>query len=300
MPRIARFPIDTPLRLDAEHRDFKLLTRLEVAIYHQAGGEDQFRERIPTLLRQAVDEVIDTRRSGRFVLNELQNSEKTYIGTKVEIVVRSYLKLPRGTLLDVVIDGVETDIKNTIGTSWMIPKEAVGHPCILIRTDEKKSKCWFGLIVAHGDLLNPGGNQDLKTTIAASHFSNVLWMLYAHDYPRNFWEDVTPVFRNELMRITSANARVVAFFKHYMQTPISRHVLEGLITPQLDPMKRLRKNGGARDQLSREGIALLSGTYNANLIAAMDLPFCKTDEWISFAPQTERQRQLLRESGCID
>jgi hypothetical protein len=300
MPRIPKFPIETPLRLAEEHRDFELLIRLEAAIYRQAGGEYQFKERIPNLLRQAVDEVIDTRRSGRFVLAELQNSEKTYIGTKVEIVVRSYLKLPRGTLLDVVIDGVETDIKNTIGTSWMIPKEAVGHPCILIRTDEKRSKCWFGLIVAHGEVLNPGGNQDLKTTIAAMHFSNVLWMLYAHDYPRNFWEDVAPKFRNELMRMVSANARVVAFFKQYMETPISRHVLEGLIAPQLDPMKRLRKNGGARDQLCREGIALLSGTYNAKIIAAMGLPFCKADQWISFAPRTDKQRELLRQHECID
>lgn len=116
-----RFPVSPPPDLAAEHRDYELLSRLQAAIYRQAGSRDKFEESIPGILRQAVDEVIDTRRSGRFVLDELQNSEKTYIGTKVEIVVRNYLRLPRGTVLDVVIDGVETDIKNTIGTSWMIP-----------------------------------------------------------------------------------------------------------------------------------------------------------------------------------
>jgi hypothetical protein len=140
MPKIARFPTDTPRRLQSDHRDYDLLYRLELAIYRHAGGKSKFEQDIPILLRQAVDEVIDTRRSGRFVLSELQNSEKTYIGTKVEIIVRNHLRLPRGTFLDVVIDGVEADIKNTIGTSWMIPREAVGHPCILIRTDEKRSR----------------------------------------------------------------------------------------------------------------------------------------------------------------
>ena len=300
MPRIGRFPLDPPIRLAVEHRDHELLSRLEAAIYRQVGGKAKFDQKIPLLLRQAVDEVIDTRRSGRFVLDELQNSEKTYIGTKVEIVVRNFLKLPRGTFLDVIIDGVETDIKNTIGTSWMIPREAVGHPCILIRTDEKKSKCWFGLVVAHREVLNPGGNQDGKCTIAAKHFQNFLWLIYADDYPRNFWEDVPSDFRTQLMQIRNANSRVVAFFKHFVGIPISRHVLEGLGSSQLDPMKRLRKNGGARDPLSREGIALLSGQYNGRQIAELGLPQCKKDEWISFKSETVEQRAMLREAGLIE
>lgn len=298
MAKGTRFPSDRPSRLTTEHRDYTLLTKLESAIYQHADGQTRFEIDIPLLLRQAIDEVIDTARSGRFLLEELQNSEKTYIGTKVEIILRNHLKLERGTRLDVIIDGIETDIKNTIGTSWMIPLEAVDHPCIIIRTDEKKSKCWFGVVIAHKDVLNPGGNQDKKTTIAAEHFVNVLWMLYAHDYPRNFWEDVALPVRKQFMTLKSGNKRLVAFFKHYVGRPIARHVITSLV-PQKDTLKRLRKNGGARDFLGKEGVALLSGAYNSDVIAALHLPHCSPSEFISVIPQNAGELALLRKHGCL-
>ena len=298
MQRPRKFPVDRPERLAEDHRDYELLRKLESAIYGHAGGKEKFETDIPLLLRQSIDEVIDAARSRRFLLSELQNSEKTYIGTKVEIILRNHLKLDRGTILDVVIDGTEVDIKNTIGDSWMIPKEAIGHPCLLIRTDEQKAKCWFGLVIAHQEILNPGGNQDKKTTISAVHFVNMLWMLYAHPYPRNFWEDVDASFLSDLMNIKGGNKRVVTFFKRYLGTPISRDVLQALV-PQDDTMKRLRKNGGGRDQLQKDGIALLSGKYHSALIAKLGLPHCGTREFISVVPSGPEQLDLLEKEGLL-
>jgi len=298
MPRIRKFPYLTPSRLPADHRDYELLCKLESAIYQHAGGKEKFEANIPVLFRQAIDEVIDPARSGRFLLEELQNSEKTYIGTKIEIILRNHLKLDRGIRLDVVIAGTEVDIKNTTGNSWMIPREAIGHPCILLRTDEKAARCWFGLVIAHQDVLNPGGNQDQKTTIAAAHFINVMWMLYAHPYPRNFWEDVTASYRHELMKMKSGNTRVISFFKHYIGIPISRDVLLAL-APQKDTLKRLRKNGGARDKLSAAGIALLSGKYHSSLIAALRLPFCDPHQFISVIPRNPEELALLQSEGLL-
>lgn len=40
-------------------------------------------------VRQAIDEVLDGPRTGRCKLAELAKTEKTYVGTKVEIVVRT-------------------------------------------------------------------------------------------------------------------------------------------------------------------------------------------------------------------
>jgi hypothetical protein len=299
MPSSRKFPVERPERLALEHRDYELLLKLETAIYRHAGGVDKFASDIPTLLRQAIDEVIDAARSGRFLLKDLQNTEKTYLGTKVEILLRNHLKLNPSTLLDVVIDGVDVDIKNTVGTSWMIPKEAIGHPCILIRVDEERARCWFGLVVAHADVLNQGANRDVKVTISAQHFVNILWMLYGHPYPLNFWEDVEPAFRNKLMALDSGNKRVTAFFKHYTRVPISRKVITAFV-PQKDPLKRLRKNGGAADQLEREGIALLSGAFESELIKSLNLPHCRSDEWISILPNGETELSILRQKGyCL-
>ena len=57
-------------------------------------------------------------------------------------------------------------------------------------------------------------------------------------------------------------------FKEMEGVAISRTVIQG-IAQQKDYMKRLRKNGGARDPLA-EVIALLSGNYDKNLIKALD------------------------------
>ena len=94
-----------------------------------------------------MDEVIDAPRSKRFTIKEIEKTEKTYIGTKVEILVRNHLNIPKGKTLDLAIDGIEVDIKNTVGNNWMIPLEAIGHPCILIKLDEETAKCSFGIIV---------------------------------------------------------------------------------------------------------------------------------------------------------
>ena len=57
-------------------------------------------------------------------------------------------------MLDLSIDGIEVDIKNTIGSNWTIPSEAMGHPCILLKAQESTSRCSFGLIVIRDDILN--------------------------------------------------------------------------------------------------------------------------------------------------
>lgn len=283
-------------RLGESHRDYALLTRLEASILKQADGREKFDEDIPRLLRQAIDEVIDTPRSQRFLLSELEKTEKTYIGTKIEIVLRNHLDLPRGTKLDVLIDGVEVDIKNTTAKNWMIPTEAVGHPCILIRADEKLAKCWFGLVVIRDEILRKGVNRDKKASISASSFQHVHWMLYQHDYPKNFWEDVSP---QDLKKVTASHfgtQRLVALFSLYLGTPIPRQIVLSL-APQKDSLKRLRKNGGARDLLQKQGIALLSGKYHSQIISALGLPFCNADSFISMRPSKPHEIELLQTIG---
>jgi hypothetical protein len=126
----------------------------------------------------------------------------------------------------------------------------------------------------------------------------MLWMLYAHDYPRNFWEDVDVLFRSDLTSIRGGNKRIVMFFKRYLGVPIPRSVLIAL-APQDDTMRRLRKNGGGRDQLSTEGIALLSGKYHSALIAKLGLPHCNSREFIGVSPVNSEQLALLKSEGFL-
>jgi hypothetical protein len=80
--------------------------------------------------------------------------------------------------------------------------------------------------------------------------------------------------------------------------PISRTVVLGAAR-QKDAMKRLRKNGGARDSLARDNIALLSGHFDSKLIEELGLPKCEKDEFISFSATAEADKAILRGASKI-
>jgi hypothetical protein len=64
-------------------------------------------------------------------------------------------------------------------------------------------------------------------------------------------------------------------------------------------MKRLRKNGGARDILSQQGIALLWGTNDRELIKTLNLGVVSADQFISVSPTNPDEENLLRRAGYI-
>ncbi len=253
---------------------------------------------MPALLRQAIDEVIDSRRTNRYTLNQLEKTEKTYLGTKIEILLRNALQFEHGKVLDLSIDGIEVDVKNTVGTQWTIPLEAVEHPCILIRADEANALCWFGLLVIREEHLNPGKNRDQKRSISAAARKRIHWLLEKTKYPENFWASLGTAAA-EITGLSGGTERIAALFRYVQGRRISRNAVEALAR-QKDYMKRIRRNGGARDLLSPEGIAILWGKKDQALIEALGLPQCTRDEFISFKPVTEADLTLLRAAGHID
>jgi hypothetical protein len=272
---------------------------LERTILDSVGGRDKFDEQIPLLLRKAIDEVIDSPRTGRFTIDEIEKTEKTYLGTKVEVLLRSWLQFPRGEILDLSIGGIETDVKNTMANNWMIPREALGHPCLLVMTDEKLAKFSIGIFVARPTHLCPGANRDGKKAISQAGKQHIHWILKDKDYPQNIWSNFSPELRAKIVSQPPGTKRVDSLFRLVQGKPISRSHILG-VAPQKDAMKRLRKNGGARDKLARDGIALLSGNYDKALIRKLGLPTCKKDEFISYAPTKDSDKALLRAAGRIN
>jgi Restriction endonuclease NaeI len=285
--------------IQPSHPDYALVTQLESVILRHGGGYEKFREDIPQLLRRAIDEVIDSARSNRFTLIEIEKTEKTYIGTKIEILLRNYLGMNKGKVLDLSIDGIEVDIKNTIGSNWTIPSEAMGHPCILLKAQESTSLCSFGIIVIRDEILNPGRNRDGKRTISQAGMAHVHWLLKDEPYPENFWEKLDTETRQEIVTPRGGTERLANLFRRVQNRPISRLLVQA-VAQQDDYMKRIRRNGGARDVLAPEGIAILWGQKDKLLIHKLGVPACGPDEFISFKPGTAEQIQLLRDAHHID
>jgi len=281
-----------------EDPDSLLVEQLEKAILRNAGGLEKFKREIPLLLRKAIDEVIDSPRTNRFTLDEIDKTEKTYLGTKVEILLRNLLRFPKGNILDLSIDEIETDIKNTMRTTWMIPSEAMGHPCILVKTDEQSSRFSIGIIVIRNEVLITGKNKDGKSSISSAGKDKVHWILQDEVYPENFWQNLKPEIRHKIVSQSSGTGRLDALFRYVQNRPLSRVIVLG-VAQQKDAMKRLRKNGGARDSLARDGIALLSGNYDSELIGNLKLPKCGKGEFISFTPTTPSDIATLKRAGHI-
>jgi hypothetical protein len=286
-------------QVEQGNQDAELLQRLESAILRNSKGPHRFKREIPLLLRKSIDEVIDSARTDRVTLDETEKTEKTYLGTKIEVLLRNFLRFPRGEHLDLSIDGVEVDIKNTMHGNWMIPSEAVGHPCILVKVDEKSALFSFGLFVARRDALSSGTNKDGKCSISKVGRDQIHWIIKDQPYPKNFWQDLDPEVKKAITSPKSGSKRMDTLFRLVQGAPISRTTVLGAAR-QKDAMKRLRKNGGARDSLARDGIALLSGHFDGALIEALGLPRCEKDEFISFRPTSELDKALLRGAGHIN
>lgn len=213
---------------------------------------------IGEILRSSLDEVIDMPRTQRFSLDELEKTEKTYIGTKVEIVFRDTFLLKKGNKLDLLVEGIEVDVKHTIGRNWTIPSEAMDEVCILLQTNDNKSSFCIGLIVCRDRVLNLGRNRDGKRTISKTGKNEILWLVKNGKLPKNFFLHMDEELRGRILSPRGGAVRLANLFRNFQNEIISRRMVE-CVARQKDYMKRIRNNGGARDILAPEGLMILWG-----------------------------------------
>lgn len=286
--------------LGASHPDFNDLSTLESDLLSAVDGQQVFEEKLRSFFRSAIDEVIDTARTGRFLLSDLEKTEKTYLGTKFEILLRDWLQVPRGVVLDLLIGGTEVDVKSTTGggSGWMIPPEAINQLCILLRVNEDRSTCAVGLARARQAYLRSGENRDKKTSFSADGRQNIWWMVQDFPYTPNFWTLIDADLRAKIMKPRGGTERLTILFENCLEMPVSR-VLIASIAAQDDFMKRIRKNGGARDNLAPQGIAVLYSEKDRDLMHQLGLSF-GSREFVSYRAKNEAEAALLRDAGHID
>ena len=127
---------------------------------------------------------------------------------------------------------------------------------------------------------------------------NIHWVLIDEPYPDSFWSRLGTAKTHAIMRGKSGNDRIEALFHETLGIPVHRDIVQA-VAQQKDYMKRLRKNGGARDTLAREGIATLSGKYDSLLIKHFGLASVGPDEFVSFQPTSAHDIAILRKAKKI-
>jgi hypothetical protein len=226
-------------------------------------------------VRKGIDEVIDGARTGRYRYDQLESQEKSYIGTRIEIVIRAELELSYGKKLDTEIAGHEVDIKWSAKGRWMIPTEAVDELCLVLKGDERKATFSVGLVRCRSEWLNPGQNKDQKGTLSSLGRDNIAWLVRDAHLPASFLAGLPKKTRAAILAQPAGQARVRELFTRVPGHPVPREVIATLAV-QVDPMRRIRQDSA--DRLG--GMKVLSGHYKISREAADALgygPLSKRD-----------------------
>ncbi|MBB1251916.1 restriction endonuclease [Streptomyces sp. OF3] len=255
-------------------------------------------ERFASVLRQSIDEVLDGQRTGRFDVDELDKTEKTYLGTRVEIVARAAFGLGYGRAMDYEIAGHEVDAKFTSGRTWTIPKEAMGHLCLVMSADDHRGRFEVGLLRITEDVLRPGYNQDKKRGISAQGRHAIHWLVMDGALPANVLlslrdEDHDAIFRASdgyrgggnggQLRINELFRRVA--FHRTPSGPGGGCMVDRTTTltvaSQQDSPKRVR-DARLPQHLGREGIIILGHQRrHAEIARTLGVPVPDRGSWVA-------------------
>jgi hypothetical protein len=247
-------------------------------------------------IRRSIDEVLDGERTGRWDFDQLEKTEKTYVGTKFEIVLRTALGLDRGPLLDLEIEGEPVDIKWAMNSSWQIPIEAVNRLCLCVGGLKAMSRFQAGLVRCRPEYLNTGSNRDGKRTLSAAGRDAMTVLVPSAPFPPNFVAEMDPVLRVEITEEKTIQARITKLFKLLPRTPIPRSAVTTIARTPGDPMRRLRADSHADD--SRDGMEILSAKYGNDVLTALGYPRLGKDEFMS-VPRVEIDAIPAEKRGAI-
>lgn len=233
-------------------------------------------ERVATVLRDTLDQLYDGQRTGRWSYDQLHKTEKTHMGTLVEINLHREFEFDDGDATDYRIAGIEVDCKFSMSQgAWMLPPEAVGHLCLVLWASDQASAWEAGLVRVIERHLGPP-NRDGKRRLTAEGRLRVhrLWPDHGR-LAENLLLHLDATTRDQIFSARArwgnrhGQARVNELFRQ-VQKRIIRRAVVATVAQQDDPMKRARGSGGSRTHLRPEGILVL-GNESSNLRVAVAL-----------------------------
>lgn len=236
------------------------------------------------LTRKAIDEVLDGPRTGRWDFAQLEKTEQTYVGTKIEIMLRAALDLERGDAMDVIVAGHEVDIKWSKSSAWQIPREAVGQICLCIGAVRNISAIKVGVVRCAPAHLNAGKNQDGKKTLSVAGRAAMTMLVENEPLAPNFVAAMDALIRADIMSNRTIQARITALAKAMPYVPIPREAIRTIARTEGDPIRRTRRDRTRPDPL--DGMCLLSKKYGNKTVEGLGYPPLGTDEFMA-VPQDE-------------
>lgn len=273
--------------------------------------QPEARERFRWALRDSLDELLDGQRTGRWAYQHLTKTEKTYLGTAVEVNLTKEFAIDNGADLDWSIAGLDIDCKfsKDLG-GWEIPMEMylcadhgersgrADHAAVVTWMNDDTSEWAAGIVRitderlrwkkergANGDRVR-AYNRDNKRKLSDGAKSDVFWLWggLQTDLPTNLLRHLDPEKRKRILtaslprRPSSGQQRVNQLFREVQDRLIGRQTVL-TVGQQDDAPKRARD---ARIDLRPEGIVVLGHQGSHPYIARkLELPVPIKGEWIS-------------------
>lgn len=272
MPAPARMPIVGEGEMDPEAE--------VLAVADWFSARDPTGEVMAEVIRDSLDIVLDGQRTGRWCYGHLTKTEKTHLGTVIQIELQKEYGISDEGPLDYAIAGVPVDCKySSEFGKWQIPREmyrryedglTVGDDYIaLLVWAEEGSRRWHaGLIRITEDRLQIGRNQDKKRTLRPEALTEIYWIWpEPPKLPENTLLELPEWDRAEVFsHATSGQARINELLRRVQLRTIRRTVIL-TVAQQDDALKRPRD---AREHLQPEGI-LVFGHEKAHRLIAEEL-----------------------------
>ncbi|MFF8327815.1 NaeI family type II restriction endonuclease [Rhodococcus qingshengii] len=245
--------------------------------------------RFATVLRDTLDQLYDGQHTGRWNFSQLHKTEKTHMGTLVEINLHREFSFADGDVTDYRIAGVEIDCKYSMTHGgWTLPPEVIGHLALVVTSDDTKASWRAGIVRVETEWLNLGRNRDAKATLSKAGRDRIRWLWPDHGHlAPNLFLELEDETRNRIFNARAkrgdrhGQARTNELFRSVHGRIIRRAEL-ATVAQQDDFMKRARSSGGARTILQPEGILVLGHQQDDPFVAsALGLPVPKKGEFVA-------------------
>lgn len=233
-------------------------------------------------IRFAFDQIYDGQRTGRWDVTQLSKTEKTHIGTLVEIWLQREFQFEDGHYLDFAIAGTDVDCKWSQNLyEWEIPLEMYSERneiAMVVWANEDTARWAAGLIRISESVLKPMGKQrDKKRRLNDQGIDSILWVFREMPMIRNVLNQ-HQYLAIQLADQRSGQAAVNLLFRQ-IQGQLINQATVATAAQQIDASKRARD---ARNHLAPEGIIVL-GPYrtHADIAADLGLPRPGRSQFIS-------------------
>lgn len=233
------------------------------------------------LIRQALDQAYDGRRTGRWDLTQLTKAEKANIGPLIEVWLQRVLNLDDGITTSLQIAGY--DVACTWSEridGWTLDRpvpERRELPYLVIWANEETSRFSLGLLRPGPESRGVASMDRGRPRLSQVGIDQILWIFDGCALPANVLIK-HPETAMAAVYQSSGQAAVNMLFRG-LQGELVQHSAVETVAQQIDSSKRIRD---ARRHLRNEGIVIL-GHYHPQpeIAAALGLPSPRAGTFVS-------------------